>query len=1417
MFRQRFQNEPVTTDPRVEEDTTEIVTYEVANMAEEDNTFHLTYEDGKAVTFQVYDDNITDPTSVETDSKACSKEMLRKPKNTTATSCHGTEHFGKENEAQAVDEESELWELYMKTQYTGYKDREMDQEEESKEADILDQGNIKLDQIDIEEVNMGQEEEVEIQDLLENDEEEGLLQAKELANKARKNWIDRAALYNQTSSSSSSSTSKRTESEYTEEGVIEQKDEEYDDEGKVILLRTGPFRWTPVMITSYMKQYTHMEGKLWVHPRTKRLYEITNVFFYEKEQVAAAYSKVRDGGQADITDHFPHRIEGKLGLAELIEEFEKGGGSLGNSRTAWPTTEEDWAALQEEDALWGPIVSRLKIERKEALEALPPAPQNKSSKEEKRLYETAKKEIKVYGKERGRVLVYDGVLFVEPLDNRHRELLYVVPQCLKLNICEQYHDSRGHPGAERTTDTARGTFWWYGMVNDIEKHVQNCKACARRKARNAVPAVPIQQYDSPTMPWQRVHIDLTGPLTVSHLGNAFIVVIKDALTRYTETIAVKKNDAQSVAYAFIHSIIYRHGAVEVLISDNGREFVNKLWRQVAQLLNIKHITITTYNPRANGLAENHMRPMKDAISIYCDESQKDWDLHLHGITMSYNTTVNTQTGFTPYYMMYGREARMPNELWLRAFSQARGVLPFVTKMVNVLTKVWETAEQSKPKEVARMIAGVHPKTHLKFVDYKVGDFIMMCVVPKPTTLGWIEAKHRKVNLKLQPRYAGPYQIVKWVSPVVYIIKVDGTNRVIHAINMKPYLGKKDALTPYVEPGYELMEGSSLRKPATPLLLSPIPALNEKSTSQFKKKNPSAQNQQTERWNAARDREQRERDVQYTQSQSQSQNSGIFAHLTGNEDLDENDPSENHDEYRDPLHFGVDAEEEVDDKDEQEESRTEYSEDSGEDDNLDPDGFPYEEESDGNDKPEEDPPLEESTNLSEVVAKVGKGMVYQLDKAQTQLTHPNTHSTEEAVTRAARWTSRIGDLHNMTNEEMNDVLYKADIKPIDLHDDPARKLRIENWLTKIVPKELARERDRHRLTAKQRQKGRTITIPVGEIGRILSEKDTQWYESLDLNKTGLVRPLGYRHITNSVDGLSIEELSGERLPEEGAKATTEAIIEETNVSIIEVIPPKALATTTCYNVIKVVDGLTKAYQNEPYEKVKVRFYNETHGMEIAKNYLRNVADHVFRTLSVAKPSGWEQALKQTDSVSYLRHESLIPVPPALRTLRLKLMYQIRRFPFNGLLAPVKNNNIADDERFCNHHPECISTVTSRVFHHFMAKTQDDRNIFFSPYEPPKSYIQRRLRIHPYHTEDDAVIRQTYDIWYWSLFNACSIEMECEVPLIHVVDMVHKAIFDVTNRDSVFRNSAHLHEVYDAMQRNIQLNEAPEWVKTRNHQG
>jgi hypothetical protein len=407
------------------------------------------------------------------------------------------------------------------------------------------------------------------------------------------------------------------------------------------------------------------------------------------------------------------------------------------------------------------------------------------------------------------------------------------------------------------------------MILAVTEHVNSCKACARRKARNAVAAAPIQGYNAPRMPWERVHMDLTGPLTESKKGNKHILVVKDALTRYVEAIPIKNKSAEEVVHAFITAIIYRHGAVGWLISDNGREFVNKIFAQVAQLLRIKHSTITAYNPRANGLAENHMRTMKDALSIYCDETQKDWDDHLGGVTMSYNTTVNSQTGFTPYFMLYGRESRMPSEMWMKGFTRTSDILQYMVNVVQALTMIWESTAALKPAELKRMQEGQKPIRHLQFAEYKVGDYAMVVNTPKSKNLNWSDAKFRKLNLKLQPRYSGPYLISRQISPVVYVLKVDGFDMKVHATNMKPFTGRKTVLTPYAEPGFDRYEANERVAPK-PLLLSPDVNLNEDARTRFRKKNSGRQRQHTEAVNTNEDKIRRENEVRDSISASQEE-------------------------------------------------------------------------------------------------------------------------------------------------------------------------------------------------------------------------------------------------------------------------------------------------------------------------------------------------------------------------------------------------------------------------------------------------------------------------------------------------------------------------------------------------------------------
>jgi len=1427
-------------------------------MAEvDDSIFHLTYMDGKEITFQVHEESIPSPKASHIERRETQHirsrdddQLQRKNRVqiSAETISNGEESESRpvgppqgetEKEASPDESDNHLWGLYMRAQYSGYKDTE--DLSGSEESLLLDEGIFPLtnnetliseDAVDndyltphLEETNVA-ETDRELRRLAREEARvKGLAQAKEKARLAKEKLAKKLSLIQATRSqaeteqlvnqdATADTTRDRDDDQFREE--TDGENEETDGEQKVVLINTGPHRWTPTITTKYMEKFLPLEGKLWVHPRTKRLYEITHVFFYEKEQVAAAYSRVRDGGQHDPTDHFPHRIEGEMGLAELVKEFDKAGGSVGSSRTRWPKSDEDWAIKQEEDLFWGPIITKLKAERELELAKLPVDQRENWSTEEEMEYEEARRETKVYGREKGRVLVYDGVLFVQPLDPKHKQLLYVVPESLKQNICELYHDSKGHPGAERSSDTARQTYWWFGIVNDLEKHVKNCKACARRKARNAVPAVPIQQYDSPSMPWDRVHIDLTGPFTRSTRGNTHIVVIKDALTRYVETIPIIQPTAYWVAMAFIVNIIYRHGSVGTLISDNGREFVNKLWRQVTHLLNIKHITTTPYNPRANGLAENHMRSMKDAISIYCDETQTDWDLHLNGITMSYNTTINSQTGFTPYYMLHGKEARMPSESWLRAFGKIKGALPHVQGLVNSLVRVWEKVSDAKPAEVQRMNKSLRPTRHLKYAEYEKGDFVMISIIPKATTLSWIDPKYRKINLKLQPRYAGPYEIIKCVSPVVYVIKVEGIQRVVHSINMKPFQGKKDALTPYAEPGYERLD-ASLKKLPTPLLISPVPSLNEASRLRFKVKNTSEKKKQSEMRNEESERARREEEAQHHLSLSESQEMWILEDEVENGDeLNEssNSGDENAEENEDDHHLSEFSSE--DDDDDDEDSEDEY----------DPDGFPYESSQSaervnesrssssssntGSPSPSIVDPSQEVTHLADTTPS---------DNTVTKVNTACAKITANEDEMISAWEEKIRTLHFLSTRDCKFLFHAARIHPDHLVNDPGRKLRIESWLRKLIPKERTR---RSKLSRSRLDKEEDIASMSEIIGWELKRMDQNWYTNETLNPTGLQRPPYGRQIKLSdSDGISIEELQGPPqhvIVEESNNAQME-IIGPTTSNLTQIPIPISLVTETTELDTSIPTTMesgrrndrpvvTRAMPDGNRELILPIQHDLAPGKRLTYVFFWKMSEHAQRLFQLERPLSWDPICSIRPRTQ-LDLDDCVPVPIELRQLHYNLMYDIRRFPYNGLLAPATTDLVPEDERFCNHHPEGITNVCSRVFHHFREMTLNERKAFFYPYKLPQCLVrQYRTTNRKVVTEDK--VRRYYDRWYWKLLMACSVEMECEVPQVHVVDMFRHSMMHY-ERCNVHSLNAHCYWMHDAVKRNTLLTEVPTWVQ------
>jgi hypothetical protein len=182
-----------------------------------------------------------------------------------------------------------------------------------------------------------------------------------------------------------------------------------------------------------------------------------------------------------------------------------------------------------------------------------------------------------------------------------------------------------------------------------------------------------------------------------------------------------------------------------------------------------------------------MRTLKDMLAAYINETHTNWDQFVALVAHFYNTTINSATGYTPYYLMFGREDNTPDHANSSLLDNKRNsnksYSTLAKELVTNLRIIWH---QVAPKLGQRTtIFNREPLNRLKFVPYRVGDFFFRKIVPQR----FIKSKDKvqyKLSSKLQFRYSGPYLVTKILSPVNYLANINGSIQPVHALNMKPH-------------------------------------------------------------------------------------------------------------------------------------------------------------------------------------------------------------------------------------------------------------------------------------------------------------------------------------------------------------------------------------------------------------------------------------------------------------------------------------------------------------------------------------------------------------------------------------------------------------------------------------------------------
>ena len=356
----------------------------------------------------------------------------------------------------------------------------------------------------------------------------------------------------------------------------------------------------------------------------------------------------------------------------------------------------------------------------------------------------------------------------------------VIPASLRHEVLVACHDdpTAGHLGITKTYEKIRDRYYWNNMFRDIEHWCKSCVDCAMKK-------IPRGQRKAPLLPipvqgaFDRVAMDILGPFPPSHDGNRYIIVFSDYYTRWPEAYALPSTEAPRIARLIVDEILARHGAPRTLLSDRGPNFLASIVKEVCKIMNTRRLHTTAYHPQTDGLVERFNGTLAEGLSMYVSTHQKDWDKHLPLILFAYRVSLNATTGESPFYLLYGREPRLPIDATL--------ILPDsnVSSSVSKLR-----AEIVKNLEEAQHIA----VSNTQLAQQKMKEYYDQKSAPTPYEIGsrvWVYTpkKRKGLSKKLQHNYHGPYRIVAKLSPVHFRLRTLDNRPVsvpVHANRLKPY-------------------------------------------------------------------------------------------------------------------------------------------------------------------------------------------------------------------------------------------------------------------------------------------------------------------------------------------------------------------------------------------------------------------------------------------------------------------------------------------------------------------------------------------------------------------------------------------------------------------------------------------------------
>ena len=372
---------------------------------------------------------------------------------------------------------------------------------------------------------------------------------------------------------------------------------------------------------------------------------------------------------------------------------------------------------------------------------------------------------------------------------RYKGRVYVPPDAaVRAEIITINHDDpyAGHLGAAKTLELIRRKYFWQKMPHDVKQWVKTCQVCQRATTKRHRPYGLLKPIEQPTGPWAQISMDfITGLPPSAHRGRIYdsVLVIVDRYTKLARYIPCDKTvTAAELADLFMEYWVKDFGTPQGIVSDRGPQFTSKFWSSLCFYLKVRRRLSTAFHPQSDGQTEVQNQTLEHYLRVYGTYLQDDWASKLVLAEFTYNNSVHSTTGISPFFAAYGTnpeirvnvEDAIPEGEAVAAHERAR----LIREEREALDRHWKAAVDAQKK--------FYDRKHKQMV-FKKDDKVML------------STKHLKLNQpskKLADRYLGPFEVLRVSSNgMACELKLPPTWRiypVFHISLLEPYHHRKGA-------------------------------------------------------------------------------------------------------------------------------------------------------------------------------------------------------------------------------------------------------------------------------------------------------------------------------------------------------------------------------------------------------------------------------------------------------------------------------------------------------------------------------------------------------------------------------------------------------------------------------------------------